>query len=124
MSMTLNHKPEPLSPEQISKLPKWARDHVRRVERYGDEQTRVIEEMKGETPDPLAVRDPYGAAAPVAWDCYDEVRFALRGTYDEDTRDWVAVRRREEGHVEVVSSGTLVITSHASNVFRVTTDER
>lgn len=124
MTMMLNHHPEPLSPEQISKLPKWAREHVRRVERYGDEQTRVIEEMKGERTEPIAVRDPYGAAAPVAWDRYDEVRFALRGTCDEDTRDWVAVRRREEGHIEVVSSGTLVITSVASNVFRVTTEER
>lgn len=121
----MRFKPEPLSPEQISKLPKWAREHVRRAERYGDEMDALLAEVRADRPGAIAVRDHYGDKVPVAWDRHDEVCFALHGEHGDRALDCINVRRKEEGSLQISSSGgALRVTSHASNVFIVSVEER
>lgn len=120
MTGALHSERPPMHPDKIAKLPKWAQDHVLAVEKERDEARAALEEVKGTDPrPPVAVRDPYGEVVPVAWDLYDEIRWAPRGVMDEDTREWVGVRRRQEGEIEISCSGTLAITPQSANVARV-----
>lgn len=115
-------KPNEPTADQIARLPKWARDRMARLERVAAELRADLDQVKGADPRPaIAVRDPYGEAAPVAWSGTDEVRFFPWGA-DRD-REWIGVRRRDVGQVEVSGSSTLTLQMQASNVLYVATED-
>lgn len=108
-----------MSDDRIDRLPRWARDLIAERDREITRQASIISELRGENPG-IAVRDPYGDATPVAFDQHDGIRFALRGEFDHHGRDWIEIRRRRDGEVEVSGSGVLAVTPQVSNVITVT----
>lgn len=104
-----------VSDPREDRLPKWAQETLRRYREDIDDLRRALDEAKGVDPrHPVAVRDPYGEAVPVAWDRYDSVRFFLRNTGNQS--QWIDVRRARTGEIEVVASSAIHIRMQASNV--------
>ena len=105
------------------KLPRWARDLIAEIRRDAENSRAVLDEIKGASPAaPVAVRDPYGEHVGVAWGPYDEIRFAQSGEVAQGfgaDGEWIGVRRREEGEIEISASSTLSVSPQAANVIRV-----
>lgn len=105
------------SDPRFERLPKWAQDRIKHEERKVGELQEVIDQMNGhDLREPIAVRDPYGHNIAVAWDRYDGIRFYLM---PGDTHQWVEVRRKEDGEIELMASDTLVLGARAANVMNV-----
>jgi hypothetical protein len=109
--------------ERVARLPRWAQDLIARQNRDLRVARKIIEEMKGADPrKPLAVRDVWDEAVPVAWGQYDAITFFPNGSDNENV--WLSFRVREPGSVEVMTSATLHVTMSSSNVAVLRTGRR
>jgi len=111
--------------QAIEKLPKWAQQLIRNLERERDtalnERAKVLAAQSDST---IAVQ--VGSGREPTWRTIPEapygVRFSLNGGPAPETRQWLDVRERESGLVEVMAHERLVLHMHASNVVYLGTE--
>lgn len=112
------------TPEQhaarLARLPAWARDELDRRAREVDRLAELVLELTDAKLNPIAVRSPYRDPVGVAWDRYDEIRFAVEGTSEDiavsGSSRWIGVRRRVEGEIEISGGSGITVTPQSSNV--------
>ena len=113
--------------EKIARLPKWAQDHIRRLEADVQQHAGQIEHLLGMDPRPAIMVRGFWTThterqAPVAWDRFDTITIFLGESGDD--RKYIDVSRNEDGTVNVRGDSKLVITPNVSNSVDIGTNGR
>lgn len=100
--------------ENIDKLPKWAQQRIRLLERRVEELKEALAQRNGEAGDGRVILNPFSDDARLTFPTDTTVRFSVSG---EKYRGYFEFRHKpKEGTVEVHGSGAMIIKPHVTNV--------
>jgi hypothetical protein len=96
----------------VEKLPKWAREHIRRLESRVETLQSIIATRNGEAVGGHITINHYDDDGRLVFPDHTSVRFALS---DTGWRDYFEVRLKGTG-IEVACGGPMTIKPHVTNV--------
>jgi len=98
--------------ENLDKLPKWARDRIKRLEEQVETLRGSLARRNGEATDGRIVLNPYDDNERLVFPDHTHVRLSMS---DKGWRDYFDVRLKG-GCIEVSCGGPMSIQPHVTNV--------